>query len=77
MFVSSPTKVYIDTSIKSPYYSQNDEETKKLPVKPLKDSLEEKVRFIEVLEDTWWLSVRTVLRDGEFEIQDLVAFIGN
>lgn len=69
--------MYIDTSVKSPYYSLNDEETKKFPIKPQKDSLEEKIKFIESLEDTWWLSVRTVLRDGECEIQDLVAFIGN
>ncbi|CAH2229880.1 jg11771 [Pararge aegeria aegeria] len=68
--VTSPSKVYINTSAKCTYYSENDETPKRV-----RKTVEDKVKFIEVLEQTWWLSVRTVLRDGEFEIQDLVAFI--
>lgn len=69
--VTSPSKVYIRTNAKCPYYSENDETPKKLY-----ENVEDKVKFIDILEQSWWLSVRTVLRDGEFEIQDLVAFIG-
>lgn len=63
--------MYIRTNAKCAYYSENDETPKKLY-----ENVEDKVKFIEILEQSWWLSVRTVLRDGEFEIQDLVAFIG-
>ncbi|CAH0718776.1 unnamed protein product, partial [Brenthis ino] len=68
--VTSPSKVYIRTNAKCPYYSENDETPRKLY-----ENVEDKLKFIEILEQSWWLSVRTVLRDGEFEIQDLVAFI--
>ncbi|CAK1552618.1 unnamed protein product [Leptosia nina] len=67
--VSSPTKVYIRTSEKCPYYSRNDEEkfiTSKEPAD---------VKFIVLQQETLWLDVRTILRNGEIEIQDLVAFI--
>ncbi|XP_032513637.2 rho guanine nucleotide exchange factor 19 isoform X3 [Danaus plexippus] len=65
--VTSPTKVYMKTSVKCPFYSQNDESRVCQDV--------DKVKFIDALEQSWWMSVRTVLRDGEFEIQDLIAFI--
>ncbi|CAH2086843.1 unnamed protein product [Euphydryas editha] len=68
--VTSPTKLYIKTNAKCPYYSENDERPSNIY-----QNVEDKVKFIEVLEQSWWLSVRTVLREGEFEIQDLVAFI--
>ncbi|CAG5011630.1 unnamed protein product [Parnassius apollo] len=69
--VSSPTKVYIETNARSPHYSPNDE-TKRLLYD---DLLEDKVRLIKVLEQTCWHCIRTVLQDGEVEVQDLVAFI--
>lgn len=66
--------MYISTSVKSTHYSQNDEDAEAL----LKtETLEDKVKLIQVLEHKCWLSFRTVLRDGEIEIQDLIAFIGN
>ncbi|XP_028171983.1 uncharacterized protein LOC114361204 [Ostrinia furnacalis] len=74
VFITSPSTVYIDTSVKSSYYSQNDEDAQRLTPK---SNLEDRVRLIEVLEHKCWLSFRTVLRDGEIEIQDLIAFIGN
>lgn len=70
--VTSPSNVYIDTNAKLPYYSRNDEEAKKASQKKRVDN----VRFIEVLEQKCWLSIRTVLRDADIEIQDIVAFIG-
>ncbi|CAH1646295.1 unnamed protein product [Spodoptera littoralis] len=69
VFVTSPTKVYIDTSAKCSYYSQNDERTRRP-----RDDLGDRVRLIDVLERTCRLDLRTVLQDGEFEIQDLIAF---
>lgn len=75
VFITSPSTVYIDTSVKSSYYSQNDEDVQRLSQE--REGLEDKVRLIEVLEHKCWLSFRTVLRDGEIEIQDLIAFIGN
>ncbi|CAH2074636.1 unnamed protein product, partial [Iphiclides podalirius] len=72
--VTSPTKVYIETSAKSPHYSLNDVSTKRKLVQEPQDS-DERVRLIKVLEQTCWLCVKTVLLDGEFEVQDLVAFI--
>lgn len=74
--VTSPTKVYIETSAKSPHYSLNDVETKmKLIQEP--EGLDDRVRLIKALEQTCWLYIRTVLLEGEVEVQDLVAFIGN
>lgn len=75
VFITSPSTVYINTSAKSTYYSQNDEDAKRAA--QTTDTLEDKVKLIEVLEQKCWLSFRTVLRDGEIEIQDLIAFIGN
>ena len=72
--------VYIDTSAKCPYYSKNDEEVRRRTKKCTEDgrrNIEETVRLIEVIEQTCWHNVRTVLRDGDIEVQDLVAFIGN
>lgn len=43
---------------------------------PKSQDVEENLRFIELLEQKCWLSIRTVLRDGDVEIQDLIAFIG-
>lgn len=63
--------MYIDTNAKLPYYSRNDEEAKKATQRSV-----DNVRFIEVLEERCWLSIRTVLRDADIEIQDIVAFIG-
>uniref|UniRef100_A0A2H1W7X4 SFRICE_040544 n=1 Tax=Spodoptera frugiperda TaxID=7108 RepID=A0A2H1W7X4_SPOFR len=71
LFVTSPTKVYIDTSAKCSYYSQNDERMRRP-----RDDLGDRVRLIDVLERTCRLDFRTVLQDGEFEIQDLIAFFG-
>lgn len=65
--------MYLDTNAKLPYYSRNDEEAKKASQKRSVDN----VRFIEGLEQKCWLSIRTVLRDADIEIQDIVAFIGN
>lgn len=66
--------MYLDTNAKLPYYSRNDEEAKKASQKK---SIVDNVRFIEVLEQKCWLSIRTVLRDADIEIQDIAAFIGN
>ncbi|KAM3961827.1 uncharacterized protein ACR2FA_004149 [Aphomia sociella] len=73
VFVTSPTNVYIDTSLKSPHYCNNDEDAK---IIPRRLDYDDKVRLIDVLEHNCWLSIRTVLRDEEVEIQDLIAFIG-
>lgn len=73
--VTSPSKVYIETSAKSPHYSQNDEHARRIARRKHKAE-DGSVRFIEVLEQKCWLSIRTVLRDAEIEIQDIVAFIG-
>jgi hypothetical protein len=75
VFITSPSTVYIDTSVKSSYYSQNDEDAKRSPRK--RSHLTARVKVIQTLEQKCWLSVRTVLKHGEFEIQDLIAFIGN
>lgn len=72
VFITSPTTVYIGTSAKSPHYSKNDEAVRDVVTK----DAEETVKFIQVREQTCWLTIRTVLRHGEFEIQELVAFIG-
>lgn len=71
--------MYIDTSIKSPYYSQNDEDIGRVPKNKSskKESVIDAVSLIDILEEKEWLNIRTVLRDREFEIQDVVAFIGN
>ncbi|GBP78663.1 hypothetical protein EVAR_53482_1 [Eumeta japonica] len=68
--VTSPSTVYIGTSVKSPFFSQNDLDAEKIPQKsgPEKDT-------IEYIDQEWWLNVRTVLRRGDMETQDLVAFI--
>lgn len=63
--------MYIDTNAKCSYYSENDER----PRRPRED-LADRVRLIDVLERTCWLNIRTVLQDGEIEIQDLIAFFG-
>lgn len=76
VFITSPSNVYIDTSVKSPYYSQNDAKVIKAEV-PKTQDVEENLKIIELLEQKCWLSIRTVLRDGDVEIQDLIAFIGN
>lgn len=80
VFITSPSIVYMGTSIKSPYYSQNDEEPEdgRLPKsKDRKKEIKDAVRLIDILEDNEWLNViRTVLKDREFEVQDVVAFIG-
>lgn len=70
--------MYIDTSIKCPYYSQNDEDIGKLPKNKSskKENSQDTVRLIDILEDKGWLNIRTVLKGREFEIQDVVAFIG-
>ncbi|XP_013182127.1 PREDICTED: uncharacterized protein LOC106128344 [Papilio xuthus] len=73
--VTSPTKVYIETSAKSPHYSANDEQTGRRVRRGLNDDFDDRVTVIKVLEQTCWLCIRTVLQDGEIEIQDLVAFI--
>ncbi|KPJ07964.1 Ephexin-1 [Papilio machaon] len=73
--VTSPTKVYIETSVKSAHYSANDEQTGRRVRRGLNDDFDDRVTVIKVLEQTCWLCIRTVLQDGEIEIQDLVAFI--
>lgn len=76
VLITSSSKVYIGTSIKSPYYSQNDEHaverrlTKKTDVVIIK-------KRIEPTQEKCLLSIRTLLRYGSLEIQDLIAFIGN
>lgn len=79
VFITSPSTVYIDTSIKCPYYSQNDEDIGRVPKNKCsnKESVIHAVRLIDILEEKGWLNIRTVLKDREFEIQDVVAFIGN
>ncbi|KAJ2952521.1 hypothetical protein O0L34_g6837 [Tuta absoluta] len=78
VFVTSPTKVYLDTSAKCQYYSQNDDEARR--VKETTDRrarkfLEDTVRLIDVVPHKFWLDVRTVSKDGEYEVQDLVMFV--
>ncbi|XP_068629728.1 rho guanine nucleotide exchange factor 15-like [Battus philenor] len=72
--VTSPTKVYIETSVKSQHYSANDEQTEVLQI-DINDELNDKVRLIRQLEQSCWLYIRTVLQDGEIEVQDLVVFL--
>ncbi|CAG9783397.1 unnamed protein product [Diatraea saccharalis] len=73
VFITSPSTVYIDTSVKCPYYSQNDEDVKCFPRR--RTGLLEKIKYIDVLEHQCWLNIRTVSKHGEIEIQDLIAFI--
>lgn len=70
--------MYIDTSVKCPYYSQNDEDIGRVPKNKssMKENLQDTVKLIDILEEKGWLNIRTVLKDREFEIQDVVAFIG-
>lgn len=79
VFITSPSIVYIGTSVKCPYYSQNDEDISRVPKNKggKKKRVEGAVRLIDILEEKGWLNIiRTVLKDREFEIQDVVAFIG-
>lgn len=78
VFITSPSIVYIDTSIKCPYYSQNDEDIGRVPKNnsSKKENSQDTVKLIDILEEKGWLNIRTVLKDREFEIQDVVAFIG-
>ncbi|PZC81576.1 hypothetical protein B5X24_HaOG212500 [Helicoverpa armigera] len=69
VFITSPTKVYIETSAKCAYYSQNDERPRRRW-----EELGDRVRLIDVLERTVWPDIRTILQDGKHEIQDLIAF---
>lgn len=71
--ITSPTMLYISTNAQSPYYSHNDDKARRVPQR---DDIGDTVRLIDVLERTCWLNVRTVLQDGEIEIQDLIAFFG-
>ncbi|XP_026329447.1 uncharacterized protein LOC113237272 [Hyposmocoma kahamanoa] len=77
VFITSPSIVYIDTSVKCPYYSQNDEDIGRVPKNKSskKENLQDTVKLIDILEEKGWLNIRTVLKDREFEIQDVVAFI--
>ncbi|VVD04896.1 unnamed protein product [Leptidea sinapis] len=67
--VSSPTKVFIQTNAKCPYYSRNDEEARAMCRQT------DRFRYIDVTPQVGWLNVRTVLCAGEYEIQDVVAFV--
>ncbi|CAG9095779.1 unnamed protein product [Plutella xylostella] len=71
VFITSASSVYIGTSAKSPYYSANDDVLSK---EERKKEEEDNLNIIDIIESNW-LNIRTILRDGEFEIQDLIAFI--
>lgn len=76
VLITSESTVYIDTNSKSQYYCKNDDALAKTVTVTVKTADGERMKTAEDLEQKCLHSIRTVLRNGALETQDLIAFIG-